>query len=189
MRVLRRAAGFSTVEMVVSMSILLIVITLAMPLVTTSFDLLSEHESRAAVDANVQIAMRQLTRDVRSGNVIGSPYAVDSVAGMGVRIYTQTDGVPFRCVEYQVLGTSLLRRERDPDAEWTEDWSTVVTEVTNATSIPTSPAFTRSADKSTLAVSMILDPVGSARPVEATVSITGRNTKYYDTPFAEDTCE
>lgn len=187
-RILRAERGFNTVEVAVASGIMVMVMAMVMPLVTTSFKLLGEHESRAAVDATLQISMRQMTRDVRSGNVVGAPFAVGGVAAMGVRIYTQTDGVPFRCVEYQVSGTTLRRRDRDPADTWTESWQTIAADVANATSTPAAAAFTRSADKSTLTVKLIMDPAGSARPVESDVAITGRNTKYYDTPFAESTC-
>jgi hypothetical protein len=187
-RLLRGQAGISTIEMTVAAGILVAVMAMVMPLVTTSFNLLGEHESRASVDADLQIAMRQLTRDVRSGNVVGAPFAVGGKTAMGVRIYTQTNGVPFRCVEYQVNGATLRRRDRDPADSWTESWQTIATNLTNAVTIPTKDAFTRSADKSTLTIKLLMDPRGSGRPVESNVAITGRNTKYYDTPFAESTC-
>jgi hypothetical protein len=96
-----------------------------------------------------------------------------------------------QCVQYRVADGRLERRTRAPGlaAPWPTLWYTVTEGVENATESPPIPAFTRSADRQMLTIDLQVNRNNPGKGVRLTTSATGRNTKYYDTPFAEEKCD
>jgi type II secretory pathway component PulJ len=179
------------VEAVVAVSLLVTVFGLALPAIVIVMRSVGGEEQRALANDEAHVAMAQLERDVRSGNVIGSPSAFAGLDGMEFRVFTQTNGAPFSCVHYRVQNDRLERRVRPAGGEhvglWPSGWQLVASGVLNRTENPIVPAFTRSADKQTLTVALVLRTSDTSK-MRISTAITGRNTKYYDTPFAGDQC-
>lgn len=195
--------GFTLVEMLVIM----IVLGVAIPLVFSAVLLVQRQVGDVAGSAEaagqVRLALAQIDRQVRSGNVLYSPEDEDdhvpscesvdgSHAGTCMRIYTQADGVP-RCVQWQVLpdgaapGTDLLRSRSWPP-DWVtgggvSDWSTVARGLVPD---PSAAPFRLEADGAygsrLLRVHLeALDRRRAENPVVLSSSLSGRNTNYgYD---------
>ncbi|MGN6243392.1 MAG: PulJ/GspJ family protein [Motilibacteraceae bacterium] len=130
----REDGGYTLIEMMVAM----VVLSLALAMITTALirsqTLTRDLEATADSASEVRIALAQIDRQVRSGNVLYSPAnepaqlasctASGSNAGSCMRVYTQANGEE-RCVQWQVLtdpdhaGTNLLRSRA-----WSPDWQT-----------------------------------------------------------------
>jgi len=189
----RSEAGITAVELVITSSMLLTVLALVIPLVVGGFKTVRRQESRVASNDQAYLALTQVERDVRSGNVITVPGAIAGQVGMEVRVFTQARSNP-RCVQYRIFENRLERRTRQPGDEaiypWPAYWSTVAEGVTNAARTPVAPAFTRSSDRQMLTIDLYVNRAErEAASIRVTSTVTGRNTKYYDTPFAEEKCE
>ena len=107
----RGECGFTLIEMLITM----IVFGLAMGLVTQAVTRVEKFANNAqgSADANgeVRLALDDIDRQVRSGNVLYSPAnettpstctATGTDAGTCMRVYTQANGTQ-RCVQWQVL--------------------------------------------------------------------------------------
>ena len=171
-------------------ALVLTLFALVLPVMASAFRTFGDLGDRVETNDQATLALNQVERDVRSGNVIAAPGPVAGQAGMEVRVYTQANGVP-RCVQYRVSDGRLERRTRAPGAAlpWPDVWSTVTEGVENATQTPALPAFTRSADRQMLTIDFMVNRNSPGKGVRLTSSATGRNTKYYDTPFAEEKCD
>lgn len=186
-------AGLTAVEVVVASAMLVVVLALVLPLIVGGFDTVRRQGTRVDGNDQAYLALNQVERDVRSGNVITVPGPVAGQPGMEVRIYTQTRGTPM-CVQYRVAGGSLERRTRPPGPvathPWPAQWSVVAEGVENAAWAPAVAAFTRSSDRQMLTVDLVVNRAERAdAAVRVTSTVTGRNTKYYDTPFSEEKCD
>ena len=211
----RRDAGWTLVELIVSMSIFggLLAIVFSV-LVTLSLQTKDNLARTRAVD-QTQIGLMQIDRQVRSGNVIADP-ANEGLALSGVepyyalRVYTQTDGV-YQCVQWRVRypsGSSfgvLEYRSWKPTWQATggvEAWTAVARNIvrppttTVVASDPSTwpPFFVQAADAETSSSAQTIrvtlrvkDPAQRASSAPATVSstLTGRNTIF---GYPADTC-
>jgi type II secretory pathway pseudopilin PulG len=149
-------AGWTLPELLVSMTIfigLLAIVTSI--LVTVSYQTRDNLARTRSVD-QAQLGLRQIDRQVRSGNVISDPGS-ETLASSGVapfyslRVYTQTDGV-FQCVQWRVVypaGSSygeLQYRSWQPSWQTTggvDDWSVVARDIlrpATATPVPGDPS-------------------------------------------------
>ncbi len=185
-------AGYSVAEVMVTSAVLATALAIVFSVLVQGQTVVSRQQVRSETIDQAHLAMAQIGRDVRSGNVIASPGPVGGTAGMEVRVYTQTRGQPL-CVQYQVAGEQLQRRTRPPGvvnaALWPTTWEVVASGVVNAAEQPAVPAFSRSFDKQTLNVALVMNKAErSEGRVRLDHVITGRNTKFYDTPFADDQC-
>ena len=172
---------------------LLTVFALVLPVVVGGFETVQRQKTRVDGNDQAYLALTQVERDVRSGNVITAPGAIDGIGGMEVRVYTQTRGTP-RCVQYRVEDGRLERRTRAPGAQalnpWPADWNIVAEGITNATRTPVVAAFSRSSDRQMLTIDLVVNRAErDDAAIRVTSTVTGRNTKYYDTPFSEEKCD
>jgi prepilin-type N-terminal cleavage/methylation domain-containing protein len=166
----RHDKGFSLIEMLVSMVVFGIAISMVYTvLIKVQAKTTGSQQSSDAV-SQLRAALQDIDKQVRSGNVLYSP-ANETVptsctanaplfSGTCMRIYTQTDfgvaasGRPDRCVQWQVLpdataaGPYILRtRNWDPDWMTNHDvtlWRTVAVGMTvsGGTSGPNPLPFT-----------------------------------------------
>jgi hypothetical protein len=182
--------GLTLAELSMTTALVLTFFAIVLPVVATAFKSFSDYSDRVETNSQATIALNQVERDTRSGNVIDAPGAVGGKAGMEFRVYTQANGV-LQCVQYEVVDGRLERRTRAPGlgVAWPDTWSTVVEGVENATQTPPIAAFTRSADRQMLTIDLLVNRNQPGKGVRLTSSATGRNTKYYDTPFAEEKCD
>ncbi|HEY4752552.1 MAG TPA: type II secretion system protein [Candidatus Limnocylindrales bacterium] len=128
----RSDRGFTMVELLVSMmifSICIVMVTSALILVVRKYN---DVQKTADAESTLRLAVAQIDRQVRSGNVLYTPAGETTTgctgdaatnSGTCMRIYTQANGVQ-KCVQWQVLddtahpGTKLLR-SRSWDPAWT----------------------------------------------------------------------
>lgn len=146
-RVSREEAGYSLIEMLVSM----VVFGVAIAMVYTGVIVVSgktrDVENSAEAASQLRQALAQIDRQVRSGNVLYAPgnEAVGASATTGcstptspanlnagtcMRVYTQADGLD-RCVQWQLRTdparpTTTELRTRDWDPAWQSLGSTAV---------------------------------------------------------------
>jgi type II secretory pathway pseudopilin PulG len=139
----------------------------------------------------VRLAVEQIDRQVRSGNVLYDPATEGSNAGSGIaagfsmRIYTQANGIE-RCVQWRVTSGKL--QSRSWAQTWQVDgnvsgWRTVSDHIVNTTSQPPFSLDPSSGFGQRLINVDVLANVRSdtGSNVEAKTSVTGRNTQYgYD---------
>lgn len=194
-------AGITVVEVMVATLIL------AIALAATFGALISEQQTsltsaeRSQTTDQVRLAVADIDRLVRSGNVLYNP-ANELVqnsgvaAGYSLRIYTQGNGTE-RCVQWRVLNGLL--QSRGWSDTWQSDgqvsaWRTVATGMVNTASsapVPVGPApFALDSNAAYAGRLVDVDVVAKAAPagtasmadVEIKDSVTGRNSEYgFDT--------
>jgi len=102
-----RDEGWTLIELMVSMSIFIALLTIVFSLLVTMSQQTADNMSRAQQVAEVRLGLSQIDRQVRSGNVISDPN-LETPANSGVpanyslRVYTQTDGTN-RCAQWRVI--------------------------------------------------------------------------------------
>ncbi len=194
-------SGVTLVELLISMTIFSIVIALTYSVLITIQRQTKDTTARADTVGDARLALQQIDRQVRSGNVLYSPAnetgttgctattvapSVTANAGNCMRIYTQANGEQ-RCVQWQVASGVLRSRSWSPT--WTtdglvSDWAVVAHNAVNTVS---SPPFILQGG-STAYGSRLVDielrvkaPDSEGAPVNVTSSLSGRNTAYgYD---------
>ena len=101
-----RDEGWTLIELMVSMSIFIALLTIVFSLLVTMSQQTADNMSRAQQVAEVRLGLSQIDRQVRSGNVISDPSVVDVNSGVpayySLRVYTQTDGTN-RCAQWRVI--------------------------------------------------------------------------------------
>lgn len=184
---LRRArrddSGMTLVELLISMGIFAAALAMTYTVLITVQGQTKDTTARADSVDNARIALQQIDRQVRSGNVLYNP--TSESLPLSMRIYTQANGDQ-RCVQWQVSGSKLQTRSWSPT--WQTDgqvsgWAVVAHDVINTTS---NPPF--ALGSSTAYGSRLLDitlrvksPNSKGKPVDVTSSLSGRNTAYgYD---------
>lgn len=199
--------GLTMVELIVSMIVFGMAVVLAFSAVILVMQ--KSHDAQNSADAQyeLRIALAQIDRQVRSGNVLFSPadenvptscVAVDSYSGTCMRIYTQSNGDQ-KCVQWQLMedsadpGTYLLRsRSWEPHWDTTggivNDWGVVARGLFydpgtdpatyNALAGDTPPPFTLSS-----AISTGVKPYGDRMLV---VHLESRDERRPDHPIAVD---
>ena len=197
----RPDSGFTLIEMLITM----VVFGLAMGLVTKAVTRVEKYASNAqgSADANgeVRLALDDIDRQVRSGNVLYSPAnettpssctATGSDAGTCMRVYTQANGMQ-RCVQWQVLQdpskpTTAIIRSRSWSPNWQTDGSYTAwaTKARGLNLTPSTAPFTLQGavtSSSSRYLSVRFEAKDPRRPgsVVLTSALAGRNTNYgYD---------
>lgn len=187
LRVLREERGLSLAELMVAsfiFGIVMLVFTTTMASVQRA---VVRQDNLSRTNDQARLAMEQLDREIRSGNVLYDP-AVESDPNYVVRVYTQSNAPSrgtFSCVLWQLddEGRLLTRRWPPSDPSSATDWRVVATGIVNqALSVP---AFVLDADPAkggrTLTVTFRVNDDLDRNPtqtIEITESLTGRNTSY-----------
>jgi type II secretory pathway pseudopilin PulG len=181
---LRQEGGFTVVELAVS-TLILGVVTLVFTSNLASLQKAVGGETNRSINNDqIRLAMEQLDREIRSANLLYDPDPSATPDGYHLRVYTQSNGVPFRCVEWRVTGSELQRRVRSPGygVAWPTTWQTIATNVVNVAngvksfSLDHDPSrYPRTIDV-TLWVSST--PTNQSTIQKETLAITGRNTSY-----------
>ncbi len=186
-------SGMTLVELSLVILFLSLVLTIALRMVISFDSALSRTDTRTQNTDQARLAVQQMDRQIRSGNVLYQPGA----DGMSFRVYTQANGNQ-KCVDWRVVNGDLQTRswsefwETDGNVE---GWKTVSRKLVNkpktATSVG-SPVF--SVDTSSafgdrlvnLRVRVNSDPNEvKTRTAEFNQSVTGRNTEYN---YSENVC-
>jgi prepilin-type N-terminal cleavage/methylation domain-containing protein len=194
-------SGVTLVELLISMTIFSIVIALTYSVLFTIQRQTKDTTARADAVGDARIALQQIDRQVRSGNVLYSPAnetgtagctastvapSVTPNAGNCMRIYTQANGEQ-RCVQWQVAAGVIRSRSWSPTWETdglVSDWAVIAHNTVNTTA---SPPFILQGGATAYGSRLvdielrIKNPESKGAPVNVTSSLSGRNTAYgYD---------
>lgn len=176
--------GMTLVEILISMMIFSLALAMVYTVLISVQKQTKDQTSRADSVGNARLALMQIDRQVRSGNVLYNP-ASESLP-LSMRVYTQANGVQ-RCVQWQVYDRKL--RTRSWSTTWqtdglVSDWAIVAHDVVNTTATPpfalqggTTAYGSRLVDITLL----VKSPTAGGQPINVTSSLSGRNTAYgYD---------
>jgi len=191
------------VELVVSMTILVVVLAIFLPMLASVQRAFNRQSDRSQSNDQARLAVEELDREIRSGNVLydpgqaGQPWSDDATnlvyPNMSLLIYTQTNATTRnpgnRCVQWRIAGGQLMRR--DWTTTWRTDdvvdaWRLIADHIVNQPNAPTPPttkAFQLDPDPNkggrTIIVTLLVQEAAqSGQAVKIQESITGRNTEY-----------
>ena len=187
------------VESIVTMALLGVILAIFFTVLTSIQTAAARQEGRVRRNDEAKLALAQLDREIRSGNVLYDPSTESNVAGdivpnMSLRIYTQADAPSrgYQCAQWRVTSNTLQARwwSKDDPAGTVTEWWTVATDVVNRTMSPAVPAFelddTAAYGGRIMAIRLVVDNADDqGGPMEVAMSITGRNTQY---GFPNDVC-
>jgi len=180
----RRDAGMTLVEILISMMIFSLALAMVYTVLITVQKQTKDQTSRADSVGNARLALMQIDRQVRSGNVLYNP-ASESLP-LSMRVYTQANGVQ-RCVQWQVYDRKL--RTRSWSTTWqtdglVSDWAVVAHDVVNTTTTPPfalQGGMTAYGSRLVDITLLVKSPTAGGQPINVTSSLSGRNTAYgYD---------
>ena len=197
-RLHRDGDGMTLVELLIAMSILSIVVLVFGSTLTSIQSAVVRQDSLSRTLDQSRLALQQLDREMRSGNVLYDP-ALENGSGSGavvsctgclprytLRLYTQTNSL-FKCVLWKIdANQNLMTREWPPlDTGDARPWRIVATGVVNR-SIG-EPAWSLDTDAlkggRTLNVMYAVNNDLTHQPtqtVRTRAALTGRNTSYGD---------
>lgn len=186
-----RDGGFTLIEMTIAMMLLMVVLSLVMVSLVSLQRSVSTADARTQTVDQVRLAVEQIDREVRSGNIFYPPFS--SGSNPELLVYTEANGNQ-RCVEWQVDTTSQALQSRSWTPTWQTDgspstvpWSTIATGVTNTLSNPPfSLASTTIYGGRILNIDITTNATNSQSAGSAiTDSVEGRNTVY---GYSADSC-
>lgn len=153
----------TALEMMIATAILIGVMALFFSVVVGLQNTVNTATGRSASNDEVRLAIQEIDRHVRSGNVFYDPICegrlvsvppsdppcptVDTTAdaagiapGMALRVYSQSNGdeavTPSRCLQWRVVDERLESRWWEPGwstGDYVSDWKVVATDVVNRT--------------------------------------------------------
>lgn len=193
MRLRSDERGMTLVELVVAMSMMSIVLLIFTSVLASVQRTVVVNQRYSEANDEARLALQQLDRELRSGNVITDP--ADAIAGFTeapanqrLLIYTQAN-MPTRgqaeCELWKITSSNDLqvRRWIPGSSSWTTGWRTVATDVVNR--VTGVNAFTMNTDplkgERTVDVRLQVNPDVANNPgrtIEIRASLTGRNTSY-----------
>jgi prepilin-type N-terminal cleavage/methylation domain-containing protein len=186
-------AGMTLVELVVAMAMLSIVLLIFTSVLASVQRTVVVNQRYSEANDQARLALQQLDRELRSGNVITDP--ADAISGFTgapayqrLLIYTQAN-LPTRgeaqCEIWKITSDHELqvRRWIPGASDWETSWVTVAESVVNrSTSVN---AFTMNTDplkgERTVDIHLQVNPDLDANPgrtIDIKASLTGRNTSY-----------
>ncbi|HVE46375.1 MAG TPA: hypothetical protein VNA57_06475 [Acidimicrobiales bacterium] len=172
-------AGFTVFEVLVAVSIFIMALVIALSSLSSVQNSVTRADSRSQTNDQARLAVEQLDRQIRSGNLLYDP-ALESPPGLSLRVYTQANGTQ-RCVQWRILNGELQTRswpETYPTIGTPSGWRTVADGIVNNAS---QPAFILPAgfEKRLIEIDLRVNhnpKKGST--VRVTSSVAGRNTQY-----------
>jgi hypothetical protein len=186
-------SGMGLGEVMISMTVMVVVIAILLSTLTAVQKLASRTDSKGINNDQARLAMIQLDREIRSGNVLYDP-ATESPSGFVLRIYTQsnanirTPSPGYVCRLWRVNDEEELQSRYWPpnQPEDATPWITVATGIVNRIMSPTVTAFSRTDVASAtggrvINIVLMVNNAYDSRPEETVrieTSITGRNTSY-----------
>jgi prepilin-type N-terminal cleavage/methylation domain-containing protein len=190
--------GMTLVEMTIALSILAIVMAIFLPVLASVQSGFQRQSDRSQSNDQARLAVEELDREIRSGNVLYNPANENDPAngvypGMSLRIYTQTNATTRspgnRCVQWRVMNGQL--QQRDWSITWKTDskvseWHIVADHIVNQPNPPappTTPAFQLDPDpkkggRTIIVTVQVQQNAASGSVTEIRHSVTGRNTEY-----------
>jgi len=187
------------VELMVSMSVFSLCMAIVFGAVILVVRKSNDVQKSAGAVSELRLALSQMDRQVRSGNVLFSPAGETTTgctgdtttnSGTCMRVFTQANG-PEKCVQWQVLadpadstGATKILRTRSWTTDWVDTgsytaWSTVARGLTLAGGNPFTLQGASTPYRERL-LDVTLSALDSRRhtSVVITSSMSGRNTNY-----------
>jgi len=180
-------------ELMISMSIFAFVVMIFISTLASIQKATGRQSADSINNDNARLAMIELDREIRSGNVLYDP-ATESPAGFVLRIYTQsnantrTPSPGYVCRLWEVTTGGVLRTRSWPplQPEDASGWVTVAEGIVNRLTSPTVAAFSRSDPASATGgrvvnITLLVNNEYALHPNETVriqQAITGRNTSY-----------
>lgn len=197
--------GFTLSELIVAMAILSIVLLVFTTTFASIQRAVSDEQVRSLNNDNVRLALENLDRIVRSGNVLIDPAIADTdckasgSANQCLLAYTQANGTtaqPARCVQWRVEGSTLQTRYWLPapasKAATVTTWRDVADGILNLQTSPATETFSLDPDplKQDRSVEILFLVGTSTEGLEGPIarveaSLTARNTSY---GYLSDAC-
>ena len=188
-------AGFTLIEMVMVFLLLGLILGAFTTVLVSVQASLKKESDRSVANDQARLAVEQLDRQIRSGNLLYDPRSENDVAhgiypGMSLRIYTQNNATTHtpgnRCVQWRIQNSQLQTRDWSPawrDDDIVDPWRVVAQNIVNQTVSPQVPAFVLDPDLTKGSRTMQITILANANPksgqnVKIQESITGRNTEY-----------
>lgn len=179
-----REGGFTLIELMIVLFILTVVFSFCLTALVSLQGSVVRTDARTQNLDQVRLAVQQIDRQIRSGNIFYSPFT--SGSNLDLLVFTQANGNN-RCVEWQVDTTKHLLQSRSWTQTWQTDgspsvvpWSTISTGVMNTSS---NPPFSLDSSSSyggrVLNIDIATNTTNSqSSGSEVTDSVEGRNTVY-----------
>jgi prepilin-type N-terminal cleavage/methylation domain-containing protein len=183
-RRLRDDSGLTLVELLVAMVLLAICMSMVSVVLISTMKAQVLSEGRSQANDVARAAVRDIDRQVRSGNII---YAPDD-SGYSLKVYTQANG-NLRCVQWKVNDKQLRSRAWAPNNGQApidvQPWRTIVSGIFNGTDGDSTVPFALgptgnggSGFGNLVVVDLKVDAGRNSKPVEIATSVEGRNTVY-----------
>lgn len=179
-----REDGLTLMELSIVMFMVTVVFAFCLTAVVSLQQSVVRTDARTQTLDQVRVAVQQIDRQVRSGNIFYSPFS--SGSNLDLLIFTQANGAN-RCVEWQVDTTHQILESRSWTQTWQTDgspsvahWSTIAIDVTNTSANPPFVLDPSSSYGSRVLNIDIATNVKSSQSSgnEVTDSVEGRNTVY-----------
>jgi type II secretory pathway pseudopilin PulG len=194
----RSEDGMTLNELMISMMVISIVLTIVTILLIGVQKVYVTENDRTQTNNQARLAVEELDREIRSGNVLYDPAlendpAHDIYPGMAFRIYSQSnaDSRPgFRCVQWRINSSGQLQNRfwstnwRDDPSILVSGWRIIADHVVNRSDSPQIPAFAvDTSDPSygnrLLKITLVVNQnPKSGRDVTIQSSIEGRDTTF-----------
>jgi prepilin-type N-terminal cleavage/methylation domain-containing protein len=187
----RRDEGMTLVEMMVSTALLSIVLTVFLSVMASVQRGVMRQDNMARTNTQARLAMEQLDRELRSGNVLYNP-ANETPAYYRLRIYTQsnadtrTPSPGYMCILWEITTGGQLRTRMWPPLQ-PEDataWRVVAEGIVNRSLGVNAFQLDPDADKGgrvvnvTFVVNTSYGTASAMRTARLEAALTGRNTSY-----------
>jgi prepilin-type N-terminal cleavage/methylation domain-containing protein len=186
----RRDEGLTLIELLVAMFIFSIVLAVSYSVLITVQRQSRDISGREETVGQARIALQQMDRQIRSGNVLYNPNDTTDPGylPLSMRVYTQANGDE-RCVQWQI--TNGLLRSRSWSPTWQTDglvsgWGTVARGLQNPWPSTVQPfalqGSTTNYSSRLIDVTLLVKDARSKGNVQkVSSSLSGRNTLYgYD---------
>jgi len=184
----RTQAGTTVIEMLVAMSLLSVVMGIVLAGLVSMQNTENRVNNRSQTNDQLRLAVEQIDRQIRSGNLLYNPANEGTNAGSGIgagfsmRVYTQANGVD-RCVQWRVTGGALQFRswpETYPIVTTVSAWRTVADHIVNTSS---QPPFSLDSNAKFNGELINIDLLTNVRAdtgsnVEGKASVAARNEQY-----------
>jgi prepilin-type N-terminal cleavage/methylation domain-containing protein len=201
---LAREAGFTLAEVMVTAMIMSIVVAVFFGVLSSVQQGTSRQDFLSRANDQARLAIEELDREIRSGNVLYDPAQEASYSSLPVgytlRIYTQTNATTrqpnpgYLCALWTINDQNQLVKNMWPpmNPDQATGWRVVAEGVVNRVVSPPVTAFALDPDPSkggrTVDITLVVNPDptnGFSRTVKVQTSSTGRNTSY---GFPADVC-
>ena len=157
----RSEDGLTLIELMISMVVMSIVLVVVSVVLIGMQKLYNTENDRTQTNDQARLAVEELDREIRSGNVLYDPSpsspqrwsndpAHDVYPGMSLLIYTQSNANSrpgFRCVQWRIDGSQELENRtwwsswRDDPDHLVSGWRIIADHVVNRADSPQVPAF------------------------------------------------